>query len=280
MKVSIWRLFLFLLIFPCLPVFAKGTKESSVSGNYPQSFSENAFSEPINAYFFYEELCANCHDDEAKFISILQGELSAAERDQYPHYFQIINIYEISGRVIYEQVTGDLGLDRELLELPFLVLGGRIFQGYDSISANIREAYLTAAEDLFVYNRPYNPRTKKTGSNLFDDYPVNRENATIVYFYRITCPECAKVTPIIDALPDTVIIDGRERPLDIIRINTRSGNNGERIAAFFEAWQVPDKDRMVPIVFSSDSYMAGIEAISSGIDQHIKKQSVPWKLLP
>jgi hypothetical protein len=92
MKVSIWRLFLFLLIFPGLPVFAKGTKESGDSGNHPQSFSENAFSQPINAWFFYEELCANCHDDEAKFISILQEKLSAAERDQYPHFPSPLNL--------------------------------------------------------------------------------------------------------------------------------------------------------------------------------------------
>ena len=233
----------------------------------------------INGWFFFEELCGTCHEDEAKFRTILQDKIPLSERNQYPNYFETVNIFEFDGRAVYEQVTGDLGLDRELLSTPFLILGGRVFQGYDSISSNIREAYLTAAEDMYVYNRPYNPRTRKTGANLFDDYPVNPDHVTIVYFYRITCPECAQVTPIINALPASIYADG-SRKIDIIRINTRSGNNGERVTAFFNAWQVPDKDRMVPIVFFAGSYLAGIEAISAELEKRLRDPPAPWKLLP
>jgi hypothetical protein len=238
-----------------------------------------ALQEKVNGYFFYEQICASCDNDFDRFVSILQEQLPLAERDHYPHAFNMYNIYENSGRSRYIQVTDDFGIDRELLSVPFLILGGRIFQGYDSIASNIREAYLTAAEDLYVYNRPYNPKTRKTGQNLFDDYSVNPDNVTLVYFYRITCPECGQVTPIIDALPKAVLVNGRERPLDVIRLNTRSGNNGERIAAFFEAWQVPDNDRMVPIVFFSDSYLAGFDAISGRLQQELDKVPITWKLL-
>jgi thiol-disulfide isomerase/thioredoxin len=283
-------LVLIFLIFLIFPVFARGagtrgsggtnSEGALPSSSVPVGSTVSSGTERINAYFFYEELCSLCHEDENKFISILQEKLPLAERDQYPNNFQSINIYSVSGRQVYMQVTDELGLDRGLLQTPFLVLGGRVFQGYDSISTNIREAYLTAAEDLYVYRRPYNPLTRKTGDNLFDDYPVNPDHVTMVYFYRITCPECAEVTPIIDSLPKTVSVNGSARALDIIRINTRSGNNGERVAAFFEAWQVPDKDRMVPIVFFSDSYLAGIEAISAGINQRLSEPPKPWKLLP
>jgi len=246
----------------------------------PLAFVRGDSATKINAYFFYEEICGLCHEDEEEFSSILNEKLPFDERNKYPNNFQLINIFNTQGSVEYKRVTDELGLDRGLLQTPFMVLGGRVFQGYDSISNNIREAYLTAAEALYVYNRPYNPRTKKSGANLFDDYAVNPDQVTIVYFYRITCPECAQVTPIIDGFPKTVSVNGRERALDIIRINTRSGNNSERVAAFFDAWQVPDKDRMVPIVFFSDSYLAGIEAISSGIHQHLSEPPMQWRLLP
>jgi thiol-disulfide isomerase/thioredoxin len=236
--------------------------------------------EKIKVYFFYEELCELCHTDVDRFSSILQENLPLAEREQYPNSINILNVHETLGRSVYVQLTDDMGLDRGTLETPLLIVGGRVFQGYDSISANIREAYLTAAEDLYVNKRPYNPRTRKNGENLFDDYSVNPGNVTIVYFYRITCPECAKVTPLIDALPGTVTVNGKQKPLDIIRINTRSGNNGERIAAFFEAWQVPDKDRMVPIVFFSGSYLAGYEAITAALNRRLTEEGGPWKLIP
>jgi hypothetical protein len=53
--------------------------------------------------------------------------------------------------------------------------------------------------------------------------------------------------------------------VDIIKINTRSGNNGERITAFFDAYQVPDEDRVVPIVFTASGYYAGLERISKDL---------------
>lgn len=256
-----------ILLFPAA-LFGRGADEK-----------ESVVQERINAYFFFEELCGSCNDDVEKFTSILSDKLPLSERQQYPNNFNIHNIYESYGQQEYVKVTDGLGIDRSSLSLPLFIVGGRVFQGYDSITANIREAYLTAAEDLYVYKRPYNPRTRKTGVHLFDDYTVNPENVTVVYFYRITCPECAQVTPIIDALPRTIQVNGKERLLDIIRINTRSGNNGERVIAFFEAWQVPDADRMVPIVFFSDSYLAGFDAISAGLKQELNKTPVPWKLL-
>jgi thiol-disulfide isomerase/thioredoxin len=269
---------LVLLLLPvCL--FALGSKDraEAVSGG---TAIEPELPQRIDAYFFYEELCGLCDADVDRFTSILQEKLPLAERDQYPHSFNIYNIHDTAGRARYVGVTDDLGLDRDILQTPLLIVGGRVYQGYDSIDTNIREAYLTAAEDLFVYKRPYNPRTRNTGARLFDDYPVNPDNVTVVYFYRITCPECAQTTPVIDALPKTVIVNGRERPLDIIRINTRSGNNGERVSAFFEAWQVPDRDRMVPIVFFSDSYLAGIDAISEGLQRNLSRNPIAWQLLP
>jgi hypothetical protein len=268
-------------------IFARPAAEAELSGAaVPDAPAPNAAvpeaadpREPVRAYFFYEELCSLCQTDQERFTSILREKLPLAERDQYPNAFYMINAYSTTGRQEYVRVTDDLGLDRSALQFPFLALGGRVFQGYDSIANNIREAYLTAAEDLYVYGRPYNPRLRKTGDSLFDDYPVNPDHVTLVYYYRVTCPECAKVTPLIDALPETAPTAAGERPLDIIRINTRSGNNGERIAAFFEAWQVPDGDRVVPIVFFPDSYFAGYEAISGAL-QRLGGEAGPWPLLP
>jgi thiol-disulfide isomerase/thioredoxin len=270
----------FFLILPA-GVFAGGSKQTApepapVLQETPVP-EENK--EKIKMYFFYEELCGNCHTDVDRFISILQENLPLAERDQYPNTISMLNIHETMGRSVYMDVTDEMGLDRGMLETPFMILGGRVFQGYDSIASNIKEAYLTAAEDLYVGGLPYNPRTRKTGAALFDDYSVNPDHVTMVYFYRIVCPYCAQVTPFIDALPKTVVVNGKERPLDIIRINTRSGNNGERVAAFFDAWNVPDEDRMVPIVFFSNSYLADVEPITSELNTRLAEPPVPWKLI-
>jgi thiol-disulfide isomerase/thioredoxin len=226
--------------------------------------------EKVELYYFYEELCASC-DEAGKYYEMLNEKLPSGERNRYPSDFPVYNVYHAPGRSKYEQITDSMGINRDTLSLPVLIAGGRVFQGFEAIAGNIREAYLTAAEDSFVNGRPYNPAAKKTGDRLFEDYPVRPDHVNIVYFYRITCPECARVTPLIDNLSKTVKAGGRVFPLDITRINTRSGNNGERIAAFFEAYGVPDEDRVVPIVFFADSYLAGAEAISAGLQTRLER---------
>jgi glutaredoxin len=232
---------------------------------------EKGLPQELVIYYFYDELCASC-DGLEKFNEIAARELEGV-RDRYPYTLQTANVYIKANRELYTRVTDEMGLDRGSLELPLLIIGGRVFQGYEAISRNLREMFLVAGEDLFINRRVYNPGTRKTGKDLFQDYPINNDHLTLVYFYRITCDECNRVKPLIDALPAAVSLGDRDIPLDIIRINTRSGNNNERVAAFFEEYQVPDDDRMVPIIFLSHTYLAGAEAIESRLQAALIESS-------
>jgi thiol-disulfide isomerase/thioredoxin len=185
----------------------------------------------------------------------------------------LINTIEIEGRETYNRVTDAMGLDRTLLSPPLLIIGGRVFQGHETIAKNIQEAFLTTAEDIFVNYQFYNPALRKNGSQLFDDYSIKSGHVTAVYFYRIVCPDCKQISPLINELPATVKVDEKELPLDIIKINTRSGNNSDRINAFFDKYNVPDSDRQVPIIFFADSYLSGTEAIKSGLLEKIETSS-------
>ncbi|GHU15906.1 hypothetical protein FACS1894163_04230 [Spirochaetia bacterium] len=232
----------------------------------------------IGLYYFYEGLCESCNEDsEKEFYTIIRENIPIEERDVNPYVTYIYNAYMRQGREEYERITNEMGIERDNLELPLMIAGGRVFQGSQSIKNNIREAFLTAGEDLFVNKRVYTPAARKTGEHLFDGYSINPDHVTMVYFYRITCQECAKVTPLVNELPVAVTVKGKQVPLDIIRINTRSGNNGERVAAFFDAYNVPDEDRMVPIIFFFDSYLAGIDNISSGLQAKLEQGPGTWK---
>ncbi|MDR1326166.1 MAG: glycoside hydrolase family 95 protein [Treponema sp.] len=273
-----------LLIAVCALVFMAVCAGCSSGGTTPaddltMSGVTNA-AEYVDMYYFYEELCGSCTADAVEaFYSILREKVPYEEREQYPHRLHTNNVYEQQGRPIWEQVTDAMGLDRESLQMPLLIVGGRAFQGHENIANNIREAFLTACEDMFVYKRVYNPATRKTGKQLFDDYAIDPDHVTLVYYYRITCSECAKTKPLIDELPASIMVNGENVPLDIIRINTRSGNNGDRIAAFFEAYNVPDEDRRVPIVFFSDSYLVGVDSIKAGIFDKLAEVPETWRPL-
>ncbi|MDR2210578.1 MAG: hypothetical protein LBO65_03805 [Spirochaetaceae bacterium] len=257
-----------LALLSAVSVFARPVSDSRAA----------ALPEKAELYYFYEELCDLC-DESGKYFTMLDEKLSSEERNRYPHDFPVYNVFHASGRAEYERITDSMGISRDTLSLPVLIAGGRVFQGFENIAGNIREAYLTAGEDIFVNKRVYNPAGKKTGDRLFEDYPVNPDHVNIVYFYRITCPECAKATPLIDRLSKTVRVEGKDIPLSVTRINTRSGNNGERISAFFEAYGVPDTDRIVPIVFFADSYLAGAEAIEGALRDRLGQRPGPVNLI-
>jgi thiol-disulfide isomerase/thioredoxin len=244
---------------------------------YTESLAGKALPEQVELFYFYEQSCEVC-DELNQFYEILSKELPHGIRDAYPHSIYTINTFSSEGRKTYERVTDSMALDRGLLQPPLLIAGGRVFQGNETIAANIKEAYLTAGEDLFVRRSFYNPALKKTGRQLFDGYSLNDSHVSMVYFYRIVCPYCEKVAPVINDLPKTLNINGAQVPLDIIRINTRSGNNNERVGAFFDHYQVPDDDRKVPIVFFASGYLSGVEPISLELAQKLSSPPAADKL--
>ena len=233
--------------------------------------------EKIDLFFFYENNYAPCNEPE-KFNNTVSDKLPPEIRNSYPHTIYTINTAEIDGRKTYEQITDAMGLDRKLLSQPLLIAGGRVYQGHETIAANILEAFLTAGEDIFVNHNFYNPALRKTGGRLYEDYSVNTDHVTMVYFYRIVCPDCNRIKPLIDGLPKTVARGGKEVPLDIVRINTRSGNNNERVADFFDRYRVPNEDRMVPIIFFGDGYLAGVESITGKLQE--KLAAIPSGNMP
>jgi thiol-disulfide isomerase/thioredoxin len=234
---------------------------------------EAALPDKLELYYFYDELCASC-DGAEEFRSIAAENL-ADIRGFYPYDIYVINVFTESGRAAYERRTDSMGLDRETLSLPLLIAGGKLFQGNDTIRGNLREAFLTAGEDLFINRRPYNPARKKSGAALFEDIPYDKAAVTVVYFYRTVCDECNSVKPFIDALPQELLLGGVETKLNVIRFNTRSGNNNERIAAFFDYYNVPDADRMVPIVFTASGCFAGQRAITEQLPAALTAPGLP-----
>jgi len=215
----------------------------------------------VEMFFIYEESCANC-DGTAEFYEIVAERLSE-HLHLHPNTIHTINIFGAGNMQQFRNIAYDLlYVDAETLQLPVLIVNGLAFQGMDAIRANIGEAFLTAGHDLFVNEYVFNPRYMLTGDRLFDNFTAHEDHLTLVYFYRMVCPACIEIEPLIQNLPEMVEIDGRQVPVDLIRINTRSGNNRDRVLAFFEAFDVPNQERFVPIIFTAAGNITGPEAIA------------------
>lgn len=90
----------------------------------------------------------------------------------------------------------------------------------------------------------------------------------IYYLYLTACESCRAVSDMLDVLGTTVEMtrDGRQYQvaLNIERINI--GEQTDRALALFDAFEVPEDERLAPIILSGDSYYQGERAIGELIE--------------
>ncbi|MDR2177206.1 MAG: hypothetical protein LBP20_04085 [Treponema sp.] len=104
----------------------------------------------VNVYYFYDGLCQSCNGT-AEFDEAAETQL-AGLRDRFPYAIHRINVFLKGNRDLYQGIIDSLGLDGNALELPLLIVGGQVFSGNERIARNLRKAFLSAGEDLFVQN--------------------------------------------------------------------------------------------------------------------------------
>ena len=239
-----------LFLFFCTGCTVTGGKETASDLDLPDS---------IEIYFFYDEICGSC-EEEFSIFEVFH-EMAGDVAELHPYRLISQNVAKTSGRSVFEEAMASFGHSVENVNFPLMMVGSRLFHGEENIRQNIREAFLVAGEDIFVNKYVFNLiNSPVSPAELFQ---IKADKNTIVYFYRIVCPACMEVEPFLDTLPEHVTVDGENVPINIVRINTRSGDNGALIRKFFTHYDVPDHDQLVPIVFLRDRYLAGDEDIMS-----------------
>lgn len=158
-----------------------------------QAQEEEPLPESIEINFFYNEPCGACHDQINDFYDMFNTQLEDV-KDKYPYNLQAYNVFQASASDKMYTVLEGLGYPEELissLTYPILTINGKAYLGTDSIQESLREAFLTAGEDLFENGRGvYDPLEERTVAQQLEDYPLEKGSATAVYFYRLTCEEC------------------------------------------------------------------------------------------
>lgn len=240
--------------------------------NIPHSFAvdEEQEVEPIPLYFFHDTACGSCNGDE-DFMEIYAEQLEGIDKNKYSCRLYTCNTFETSGRNIKNKVAAEWGISVDSIQEPSMLLNGQVFNGMDSIRTNLREQYLSAWEDGRTAVSEIKEENILPADQLFDEWKIDPSEQTVIYFYRITCDECIKTEPIVDAVPETIRVNGEETSVNLIKINSRGQRNSDRIYMLFEEYEVPEKDQMVPIVFLREEYLAGYEQISTGLTEKLEQ---------
>lgn len=195
------------------------------------SLTENEEENMVSIYFFHETACGSCNGTE-EFQNLVHDQLYAYY-DMYPYRLSMYNVFKSEGKASAEKILEEAGLQINEISWPAALIHGDLYEGMDEISDKLIAAYLKEAE------------------------------SSALYFYRSDCQECIDLKPYMESLPETVSIGGQEIPFRLVSLNSREGDNGDRIRALFEEYGVPDEDQMVPFIFLNHTWLAGQEEIES-----------------
>ena len=141
--------------------------------------------ENVEIHFFYNQPCASC-DGTKELFEIVSEELDDVS-ELYPYMVSVYNVFRKEDAQIRDSELKKLGFQEELagsLTYPIMTVNGNIYFGTDSIRSSIREAYLTAGEDLFVYGRGvYDPTKNETLKQQLEDYKLEKGSSSVIPGY-------------------------------------------------------------------------------------------------
>lgn len=93
--------------------------------------------EPRTVYFFYNNPCASCHEED-KIYEIFHETFSDGERKSLNYDLQAYNTFEPSNEAVMDRVLETIGTSRQDVTLPILVAGTNVLSGYDVIRSKVR----------------------------------------------------------------------------------------------------------------------------------------------
>lgn len=188
--------------------------------------------------FFHDTACGSC-DGTAEFREIISEQLYPYEKAR-PYRLNVKNVFKSEERSRAEEILTEQGLTIQEVSFPMMLINGTVYEGLDEIAANIQREYFAGMI------------------------------AEATYFYREDCQECIDLSAFMDSLPEKVKVGSVSLPVALQRLNSREGDNGDRIRELFDVYQVPEEDQMVPIVFVGDHYLAGAEEIEGKLIPYLE----------
>lgn len=85
----------------------------------------------------------------------------------------------------------------------------------------------------------------------------------VVYVYVTACESCAKVEDILNDLPEEIKVQTKEGEVisSVCVEKIELSKNLPQVQNLFEICQVPEDDRITPIIFVGENYLAGVKQI-------------------
>ena len=179
--------------------------------------------------YYYRNYCESCTpgEDFAEVFESLTG-MPMTECT-----YQSYNVVTKAGKEALERKAEELGLENP--SLPMVVVDGKAYQGDAQMQKELPEVSLAW-----------------TGTD-----------SRIISFYTPACEKCETARKVFESLPKTVTIRRGEKEIEsAVSVREIDASADPDLAdRFFEAYNVPDEERVTPIVFLGAHYLSGADRI-------------------
>lgn len=222
-------------------------------------------------YYFHETSCASC-DGTADFITVFNEQVGDL-KETYSYELKTVNTFVGNGSNQLDEMLSAIGKTREDISLPVMIIGEDCVCGLDEIEHSLRDLFIKYGEGYqvsYIETDSSDPEDSQSEGDLFQDVTVQAEDSFISFFYTLACDDCDAVKAYLDTLPQMVTVGNTESTVVIDRYSIADADGMERIKKMFEAYEVPEEDQQVPIVFYTGGYLSGREAIINELGTHLE----------
>ena len=180
--------------------------------------------------YYYRNYCESCTpeaDFSIQFRALTGTSLSDCD-------FTAWNVARSDGQAALERAAEQYGLEDPAL--PMAIVDGEVYQGASQMNARLAHAALEWHETT---------------------------DSEILLLYTPACESCGRAESVLESLPESVTVTrGEESFVSRVTVSRADASANPGYAqALFDAYGVPDEQRVTPAVFFADRCLCGAEAI-------------------
>ena len=250
-----------------------------ITGGYYLAGTKNKGGEQaVPIYYIHNNPCESCRE-YLHFVQDFQSEITG-EVPSEAYRMKELNLLLDGARDTYEQLMKELDIPEEDRFTPMLIIGDRYLTGSENIQKNRRkllrsETGLTAPEPDNETNTVSQDWKAPGQAIMMPGAKLSSSDSYLLYFSTTACEACQEAKAYIEKLPESIQVkepDGKSMASNIVveERNITEAGNPALYQNLLEKYRVPEKDRVVPLVFFQGGYLSGKEAIQSELEGRLK----------
>jgi cytochrome c biogenesis protein CcdA/glutaredoxin len=155
------------------------------------------------------------------------------------------NIFHDSGAKLMDDYLQKFDVPEDKQSKTMVFIGDSFLSGQKEIENRLKDEFIKVKDSLMQDILSVSPSSVPA----------------LQYFYITGCSSCLEVDRFLDSIHD----------IDVKKLNISDAENLDLIKMYFKAYEVPEEEQSVPIIFIGDTYLAGEKAIKESLITKIKE---------